>query len=94
MKTEAIMKALSKTQEREMAQEALNSIPEGGKPAELPVMPEAEPMGPPDTTPPVETGEKPVFDEATGLPVIVLDKLPENFRNEDDSEEDDFELLL
>lgn len=97
MKAEAILKALGKAEGRGMAEDALNSIPEGGKPAELPATPETEAMGPPDVIPPVETGEKPLFDEATGLPVFVLDKLPEGFRSDevdDDEEDDDLEMLL
>jgi len=96
MKADAIMKALGKAEGRGMAEEALNNIPEGGQPAELPAMPETEAMGPPDVTPPVETGEPPMFDEATGLPMIVLDKLPDTFRSGDEGEDDgeDLDMLV
>ena len=70
MKTEAIMKALGLTEGRGMAQEALNNLPEGGRPAELPAQPEIEAGGRPDLIPPVETAQAPDFDEATGLPLI------------------------
>ena len=89
MKANAIMRAMEKAEGRGMAEEALNNIPEGGKPAELPAMPETGAIGPPDVVPPVETGGQPEFDEATGLPLIVVDRLPDGFSNGDDDETDE-----
>lgn len=99
MKAEAIMKALGKAEGRGMAEDALNNLPDGGQPAELPAEPETGAKGPPETIPPVETGGAPetpmgppMFDEATGLPMIVIDKLPEDFRADDD--EDDPDMIV
>ena len=95
MKADAIMKALGLAEGRGMAENALNAIPEGGMPDDLPEIPQPEAMGPPETVPPVDTGEAPQFDEATGLPLMVLDKLPEGFRSGDDDDDDggDVDLL-
>ena len=41
--------------------------------------------GPPETTPPVEAAGPPMFDGATGLPMIVVGKTPEGFPAEPDS---------
>ncbi len=96
MKAFGIMKALAHATGRGMAEDTLNDLPEGGQPDDLPVPPETEAMGPPEIIPPVETGGQPEFDEATGLPMIVIDKLPEGFRSGEDEEDedDDLELLL
>ena len=95
MKADAIMKAIELAKGRGMAEETLGDLPDGGKPADLPVIPETDAMGPPAETPPVDTGEKPLFDDMTGLPVIVIDKLPESFRSgEDDESDDDFEMIF
>lgn len=79
MKAEAILKALGHADTRGMETDALSSIPDGGMPPELPADPETEAMGPPDDTPPVETGEVPEFDEITGLPFIAMNNSPEEF---------------
>ena len=95
MKIDAIANALGKVEGRGMAEDALSNIPEGGKPAELPANPVTDAMGPPEIVPPVDTGEQPLFDEVTGLPVFVLDKLPEGFRSgEDEVDDGEVELLL
>ncbi|SMX24064.1 hypothetical protein [Boseongicola aestuarii] len=85
MKADAILKAIANAEGRGMATEKLSGLPEGGKPSELPVQPEPEAMGPPDTTPPVDTGEIPEFDEATGLPVIPMENAPQSFPAEPES---------
>ncbi len=94
MNAKAIMKALAKA-DKGMASEALNNVLEADQPGDLPAAPETEAMGPPDDLPPVETGEMPGFDPSTGLPTIVTDKLPEDFRSgEDDEDGDDIYLIL
>lgn len=106
MKADAIMKALGKVEGRGNAEDALNNLPEGGKPAVLPVTPETEAKGPPETTPPVEAGGPPelmppvaaggppMFDETTGLPMIAMDKTPEGFPAEPDSSGEAGEVLV
>ena len=92
MKVDGIAKADGNVDGRGMAHEALTNIPDGGKPAELPVTPETEAQGPPEVTPPVETGGAPMFDEATGLPLIAMENSPEGFpgQAENDGEADEF----
>lgn len=85
MKADAILNAIEKALGRGMATEALNGLPEGGMPAELPAQPETEAMGPPESIPPVETGEAPEFDEATGLPIIAMGHVPQSFPAEAES---------
>ena len=91
MKADGISKAMEHAQGRGMADTALESIPEGGMPTDLPVAPETEAMGPPDVTPPVETGDVLEFDELTGLPLFAMDNVPNGFpaEAESDGEADD-----
>ncbi len=105
MKADAIMKAIGKVEAGSKAEEVLSSLPEGGKPADLPTMPETEAMGPPEVTPPVEAGGRPdmtppvdaggppMFDAATGLPMVAMDKTPEGFPAEPDSSGEADEIL-
>ena len=79
MKADAIFKAHGHAEGRGLATDALNNIPDGGKPTELPAAPETEAQGPPEVTPPVETGSAPEFDLMTGLPVIAMENSPEGF---------------
>ena len=85
MKMDAIMKAIEKAEERGMAEETLDSLPAEGIPADIPAAPNTEVMGPPEVTPPVESGELPEFDEATGLPFIAVENFPEQFPAEAES---------
>ena len=79
MKMAAIMEAIGKANGRGMAEDALEGALERGMPLDLPPEPETDPHGPPGGTPPVETGEAPAFDEATGLPFIAMENAPDEF---------------
>jgi hypothetical protein len=84
MKLDAINKVLQLLAGKEQALSAVRGIPDGGKPSELPADPEAEAMGPPENTPPVETGEFPGFNFETGLPYVAMGRTPEDFPGDDD----------
>ncbi len=96
MKADAILKATGNAGGRGMATDALSGLPDGDMPSELPAEPETEAMGPPYAVPPVETGEAPEFDEATGLPLIAMNNAPEGFPAEGESngEADDILKIL
>ncbi len=74
-----ITEALGHTSGRGKATEALDAIPDGGKPDDLPMKPEIEAQGPPDTLRPVETGEAPDFEFLAGIPMIPLENFPDDF---------------
>ncbi|NNE80864.1 MAG: hypothetical protein HKN18_11400 [Silicimonas sp.] len=84
MKANAIMKAIGNAEGRGMAETALSNLPDTGQPADLPVQPEPEAMGPPDVIPPVEPGEAPEFEEFTGLPLVAIEHTPAMFPAEPD----------
>lgn len=92
MKAEAIMRAMENAEVRGMAYDAMDSIPDGGQPSELPVTPETAVEGPPSDTPPVDTSGAPMFDGATGLPVIAQNNAPDGFPAE--AEDGEAEAIL
>ena len=67
----------------------MNGIPEGGKPTDLPANPETQAQGPPEPTPPVDTGSAPDFHDLTGLPMIAMENTPETFPAEAENGEAD-----
>lgn len=93
MKATAISKVFGNADGRGMATDALTNIPDGGKPAELPENPEVEANGPPEFSPPVETGGAPVFDTATGLPMIAMENSPEGFPGQAENDGEAYEVL-
>lgn len=75
MKSDAIERALGLTNGKGAATDALNAIPDGGKPDDLPEESVFEFLGPPEQMPPDDAGNHSDFE----LPVAAAERSPETF---------------
>ena len=106
MKDFGLGKAMMNVMGKGKAEAALDAIPEGGMPEDVPVvpempeMPETEAMGPPADLPPENEPMGPPemmppggFNEEVGLPMVAIENTPDEFPGEGNEDWDDEDVL-